>query len=250
MPRRRSPIWTTSQKDFHRIIQDSTSLSDALRQFGLRPAGGNFKTLKARIRAEGLDTSHLVEGAKAAREAGRQKGNRGGQVGKPLEQIMVRNSTYSRSSLKKRLLRDGVLHNRCEECGQGSTWKNRPLTMVLDHINGDATDHRRENLRMLCPNCNSQQNTFAGRNQRNLFGKPLQPRTKVCGCGAPIGNQTRSGLCRSCASRKSARPSVMADKDPEVVAAQVRNLGFRGTAAIYGVSDTTIRKWVNRWGVV
>jgi 5-methylcytosine-specific restriction endonuclease McrA len=37
--------------------------------------------------------------------------------------------------------------------------------MVLDHRNGDNTDNRLDNLRLLCPNCNSQQATFAGRNR-------------------------------------------------------------------------------------
>jgi hypothetical protein len=36
--------------------------------------------------------------------------------------------------------------------------------MVLDHINGVPNDNRLENLRFLCPNCNSQTDTFAGRN--------------------------------------------------------------------------------------
>jgi 5-methylcytosine-specific restriction endonuclease McrA len=39
------------------------------------------------------------------------------------------------------------------------------LVLVLDHINGDRSDNRITNLRLLCPNCNSQQNTFAGRNK-------------------------------------------------------------------------------------
>lgn len=37
--------------------------------------------------------------------------------------------------------------------------------MVIDHINGDATDNRRENLRLLCPNCDSQLPTFKSRNR-------------------------------------------------------------------------------------
>ena len=37
---------------------------------------------------------------------------------------------------------------------------------MLDHVNGDRNDWRRENLRLLCPNCNSQQSTFAGRNAK------------------------------------------------------------------------------------
>ncbi|MBF6349651.1 HNH endonuclease [Nocardia flavorosea] len=42
-----------------------------------------------------------------------------------------------------------------------------PLAFVLDHINGHATDNRRENLRLACPNCDSQLPTYKSRNRGN-----------------------------------------------------------------------------------
>jgi hypothetical protein len=78
----------------------------------------------------------------------------------------VRNSHSQQSSkLKSRLLCEGVLTNGCYECGSLPFWRGRPLVLVLDHINGDRYDYRLPNLRLLCPNCNSQQPTFAGRNK-------------------------------------------------------------------------------------
>jgi len=38
-------------------------------------------------------------------------------------------------------------------------WQNKPLTLILDHINGNNKDHRLENLRWVCPNCNQQLET-------------------------------------------------------------------------------------------
>lgn len=45
-------------------------------------------------------------------------------------------------------------------CGIGNEWNGKPLTLQLDHINGDHSDNRLENLRILCPNCHSQTSTW------------------------------------------------------------------------------------------
>jgi 5-methylcytosine-specific restriction endonuclease McrA len=48
----------------------------------------------------------------------------------------------------------------CKECGLGQTWNGKPLVFQLDHANGDNKDNRRENLRMICPNCHTQTPTW------------------------------------------------------------------------------------------
>ena len=69
----------------------------------------------------------------------------------------------SRRNIKVRLLSAGLLENRCQDCGL-SEWLGKPLTVQIDHINGIRNDHRLENLRMLCPNCHSQTETYGRRN--------------------------------------------------------------------------------------
>jgi hypothetical protein len=73
---------------------------------------------------------------------------------------------YSRSrrTVKNHLLRAGILRNRCDWCGL-TAWRGRPIAIQIDHVNGVRDDHRLENLRMLCPNCHSQTDTFAARNR-------------------------------------------------------------------------------------
>lgn len=44
-------------------------------------------------------------------------------------------------------------------------WLDPPLAFVLDHIDGDPTNNRRESLRLICPNCDSQLATYKGRNR-------------------------------------------------------------------------------------
>jgi hypothetical protein len=53
----------------------------------------------------------------------------------------------------------------CAICGAANTWQGLPLTLVLDHIDGDPTNNRRENLRLVCPNCDSQLPTYKSRNR-------------------------------------------------------------------------------------
>lgn len=71
----------------------------------------------------------------------------------------------SRLSIKRKLLRAGLLQNICEVCGI-SEWLGKSLSCHIDHINGVRDDHRLENLRTLCPNCHSQTATYGGRNAR------------------------------------------------------------------------------------
>ena len=76
--------------------------------------------------------------------------------------VILQNSR-SRCTIKRRLLMAGKLVNQCDFCGL-SEWRGRPISIQIDHINGICDDHRIENLRMLCPNCHSQTETYAGRN--------------------------------------------------------------------------------------
>lgn len=71
----------------------------------------------------------------------------------------------SRGSVKARLLEAGILVNQCSRCGINQ-WQDEPLNCHIDHVNGVRDDHRLENLRMLCPNCHSQTDTYGGRNNR------------------------------------------------------------------------------------
>lgn len=57
--------------------------------------------------------------------------------------------------------------NKCAICGMSQEWNGKPLTFILDHIDGDATNNRRENLRCICPNCDSQLDTYKSKNKHS-----------------------------------------------------------------------------------
>ena len=138
-------------------IMSSVTISDVLKKMGLSVSSGNYVTVKKFIRKNGINVAHLT-GKKSGRGISPNK--------KKLHDVLVENSDYARHRLKARLLQGGLLKNECLLCGQGPEWNGRPLVLILDHSNGVNNDNRIGNLRMLCPHCNSQQSTFAGRNKK------------------------------------------------------------------------------------
>jgi RNA polymerase subunit RPABC4/transcription elongation factor Spt4 len=53
----------------------------------------------------------------------------------------------------------------CAICGCPTSWQGMELRLVLDHVDGDASNNQRANLRLVCPNCDSQLPTFKARNR-------------------------------------------------------------------------------------
>ena len=82
----------------------------------------------------------------------------------PDAQVFVENSTYERGHIKARIIKQNLIPYECGECGLIDKWNGKSIVLRLDHRNGTNNDHRIENLRFLCPNCDSQQLTYCGRN--------------------------------------------------------------------------------------
>ena len=74
---------------------------------------------------------------------------------------------YSSHKLRLRLIKSGLKQDVCEECGQSNVYNGKPLSMQLDHINGDHYDHALKNLRIMCPNCHTQTSTHGSKKLKN-----------------------------------------------------------------------------------
>lgn len=157
--RKRSVVWGFSREDFQKIVFESKTLSDISLKVGLKVKGDNLTTIKRRMREDNIDSSHIVRGLNS------NKGRKFPGRKIPLEEVMVTNSSYGRGHLKRRLIEGKIIEYKCE-CGNEGFWNGKPLSLQLDHKNGIDNDHRKENLRFLCPNCHSQTEFFTGRNKK------------------------------------------------------------------------------------
>jgi len=183
------------------------------------------------------------------------------------------NKIRSFTSFKKKLLNEGKLINKCAICKMDPIWNDKPLMLQLDHINGDHSNNRIENLRLLCPNCHTQTDTYTGRNSKkdtvktgklvieNIRSNKDKKKytiketpinkivsnntdiqlTKCSICSKDIRCDSKSDVCRLCYNKSIRiveRPSY---KD---LIDEINKNSVLTTARKYDVSNTTILKWV------
>ncbi len=137
-------------------VQSSHSIRQVLTKLGLVEAGGNYSIIKRRIKELSLDASHFTG-------QGWKKGDTTPVVpAQPLVNLLQQGSSFQSYKLKKRLFAEGLKEQGCERCGN-SEWLGKPIPLELDHANGDTTDNRIINLRILCPNYHAMTATYRGK---------------------------------------------------------------------------------------
>jgi hypothetical protein len=235
MPERRR----YSEDEVRAAVADSLSYAEVLRRLGLRAAGGNHRTIRKyvedvwRIPVDHFDAQRARRSPAPARAS-------------PLAEVLVEASTYHRGHLKRRLLAEGLKRPECEICGQGEIWRGRRMSLVLDHINGVHDDHRLENLRILCPNCNATLDTHCGRHKtRKHHDRPCPTCLVVFRpasggqryCSASCAGRGERSLRAQAARRRVPRPPY------DQLLREIEALGYLAVGRKYGVSDNAIRKW-------
>jgi hypothetical protein len=149
---------TYTDNQFIEAVETSTSVRQVLSKLGLKEAGGNYKVAQQRIAKLGIS---LADGANGQ---GWSKGKTLGPK-KPIEYYLTENSYHQSYKLKLRLIAEGLKQHKCECCGI-TEWMGKQTPLELDHINGNHHDNRLENLRILCPNCHAQTDTYRGKNKK------------------------------------------------------------------------------------
>ena len=145
-----------SKTDLLQLINCSDSYKNFLSKLGYSSSGNAYRHTKKYLDSIGVDYTKLTKDKWSSKE-------------KSIEEVFINGINFCNKSLKNKILKYVLLDYVCVICNNNGEWMGDKLSLHLDHINGDSTDNRIENLRFLCPNCHSQTETYAGKNNKNTF---------------------------------------------------------------------------------
>lgn len=245
-----------TKEEFIKAWSDSPSIAECARRLGLTIYGSTYRTLKLTARDLGLTSDHMTG-------QGWNTGKFNPSKTRPLEEVLIDNSDYGTSVLKKRLIKEGLIEYKCqapfcpfknqEKVIHPFTGELVDLKLSLDHKNGKNNDNRLENLRFLCQHCHSMTDTWC-RGPRAASKKRRNPRNDtrlfVCECG---GKKTRQAkVCRECSykTRKGfIRPKKIDWPEPNELLQEVLESNYSKVSTRLGVSDNAVRKHLQRNGL-
>jgi hypothetical protein len=188
---RSGPRYT--EEEARRAVAESKSWAETLRNLGMCTSGGAAPILRKYVEIWGISTDHFDPYAS-------QRGKRNPL--RPLSEVLVENSTYSRGNLKERLFREGYKPRYCELCGQGEEWQGRRMSLILDHVtaSGMTTGSTTSGSSALTARRHSTRIAAAGgRHRENV---------SACCVASPSGRGTRPTVtaARHAASARLGRP--------------------------------------------
>ena len=220
-----------SKEELENIIKNSISFRDFMRKIGYTHnfSGATYKAIKKYLADLNIEFRPML-----------------GEKRLPCnsKDIFCKDSKVSQRTLRSHYLELTKDDYICDICGQLPFWNDKPLTLILDHINGICNDNRLENLHWVCPNCNQQLETTGFRKFRVKKTEKEIKKYYCISCGAQIATK-KAKFCQDCMHLEQRR-CIRPDKETllnDLIAFQ----NFTKIGNKYGVSDNAIRKWCRKY---
>lgn len=196
-----------------KAVSESTSYCGVCRVLGLTHKGGNPSTIKKKIIEFGINCDHFLGQASNKGKSPKTKLN--------IEDVLVENSGWASSSIRKRLIDEKLKEYKCELCSN-TEWLGKPIPLELHHINGVHTDNRLENLQILCPTCHSYIESEKRAQEKERIKKEKIVKQKSTKC------PSKEDLIEDFKTLKS----------------------FLQVGKKYKVSDNAVRKWCKKYEIL
>lgn len=160
--------YTYTKDTLKEAVSKSETIADICRYLGIRPSGGNYKTIKSKLQKFEISIKHF----KGCGWAKGKKVNNSRKI--PLEKVLSGEVQYLNTySLKLRLFKENIKKKKCECCGL-TEWNRKPIPLELNHIDGDNVNNKLENLEILCPNCHAQTDNYRGKQKRKSSSSEIR----------------------------------------------------------------------------
>ena len=221
-----------SKIELQEIMDKSYSYSDVLRSIGLSVNSSNMRSLHLIIDKYKLSEDKLNNN----RNKNPIYFNKVNKA-KSIDDILINGKNINTYKLKNKLYKCGLKEEKCELCGI-TEWNGKKISFQLHHVDGNRENNELSNLMILCPNCHSQTDNYAGKKAKKNQNKCL-----ICGCEI-----SRSGThCRECYFKYVKQNNLPVNR--EELKSLIRNTPFTSIGKMFGVSDNAIRKWCNKYNL-